>query len=94
MADQVVYYAVKYDALSLEADPDKENRPGRSRSYKDFSIEPPQPMEPGYTTQEEAEEYVKTLNEGAKKGEQVDIILANGEHYVGPRFIYVFAAGV
>jgi len=32
---------------------------------------------------------VAKLNESAAKGEQVDITLANGSRYAGPRYTYV-----
>jgi len=86
MEQKTKYCVVKYDNLSLEADPE---RPGRSRSYSDGNVAAPQAFEKQYDDPEECKVEVARLNESAAKGEQVDITLANGSRYTGPRYTYV-----
>ena len=78
------FYVVKYDALSFEADPD---RPGRSRSYAYDEVSPPTPIGEGYPTREAAVKAAEGLM-GTSRGGEVELDMANGEHYKGPRYYY------
>lgn len=79
------FYAVKYDALSFEADPE---RPGRSRSYAYDEVCPPTPVGEGYLDRDAAVKAVEGLMSTAR-GEEVEVDMANGEHYKGPRYYYI-----
>lgn len=79
------YCIVKYDNLSLESDPE---RPGRSRSYADSTVEAPRAFERYYDTPEACQKDIDKLMEKSR-GEDIDIILANGENYKGPRYNYI-----
>ena len=83
------YFAVKVDIKSLASDPDN---PGHSLAYRDFDINPPELLEPGYDTMTEAVTAVTALmNNG--RGEEVEVTLANGSQYKGPRYFYYTANG-
>jgi hypothetical protein len=84
MAGERKYCVVKYDIMSLESDPE---RPGRSRSYENRDIAAPRPMDGEYDTVEEATAEVDKLMAGPR-GDEIDITLANGQQYKGPRYMY------
>lgn len=81
------YCIVKYDNLSLEIDPE---RPGHSRSYADAGVAAPQAFERLYDTADECQADVDKLMKTGR-GEDIDITLANGERYRGPRYNYIVA---
>lgn len=81
------YCIVKYDNLSLEMDPDY---PGHSRSYEDMDVSPPQAFERVYDSKEECDKDVEKLM-SSSRGEDIDIVLANGQNYRGPRYTYIAA---
>lgn len=83
----VGYCIVKYDNLSLEIDPD---RPGHSRSYNDPNVAAPSASERVYESEKECNEDAEKLN-ATGGGEEIDITLANGAHYKGPRYTYIVA---
>lgn len=80
---------VKYDNLSFERDPDPE-RPGRSRSYSNPGVAAPQPFEEVYQDRNVCQAEADRLSATAG-GEEIDIVLANGKQYKGPRYTYVVA---
>lgn len=79
------YCVVKYDNLSLERDPE---RPGRSRSYSERDVAAPQAFDTTYDTVDECREQLEKLN-NTSRGEDIDIVLANGSRYSGPRYTFV-----
>ena len=81
------YCIVKYDNLSLEIDPE---RPGHSRSYGNLEVAAPQAFERTYDSAEECQKDADKLMATAR-GEEIDITLANGSHYKGPRYNYIVA---
>lgn len=86
MAD-IRYCIVKYDNLSLEIDP---KRPGHSRSYENADVVAPQAFEKTYDTRELCQADADRLME-TSRGEDIDIVLANGSRYKGPRYNYIVA---
>lgn len=84
------YYAVKYDVRSLEADPE---RPGRSLSYSDRDVAAPVILDKRFDTPEEAGAYIDELMAG-DRGEEVELTLANGGKYKGPRYIYTMGSSI
>lgn len=87
MEDEGRFCVVKYDNLSLEADPDPD-RPGRSRSYEDRDVSAPHPLDTKYPTLEDAKNVADSLNK-TYGGEIIEITLANGMQYKGPRYTFV-----
>lgn len=81
------YCIVKYDNLSLEIDPE---RPGHSRSYANPDVVAPQAFDKVYPTSDECQVEVDKLM-STSRGEEIDITLANGSHYKGPRYTYIVA---
>lgn len=81
------YCIVKYDNLSLEIDPE---RPGHSRSYANPDVVAPQAFDKVYQTADECQVDVDKLM-ATGRGEEIDITLANGSHYKGPRYTYIVA---
>lgn len=84
------YYAVKYDVRSFEADPE---RPGRSLSYENRDIVAPAIIDKRFDTPEGAQAYIDTLMAG-DRGEEVELTLANGGHYKGPRYFYTMGSSI
>lgn len=82
------FYAVKYDVRSLEADPE---RPGRSLSYGNPEVAPPSIIDKPFGTREEAAEFIDQLMAG-NRGEEVELTLANGGKYKGPRYIFTMGS--
>lgn len=87
MGRKLKYNVIKYDNLSFEGDPE---RPGHSRSYDNPDVNAPLASEKYFDDKAEVEGIVAALNADlSKRSETIDITLANGQHYVGPRFTYV-----
>ena len=87
MARKLKYNVIKYDNLSFESDPE---RPGHSRSYGNPDVNAPLASELYFNDIEEYRRIVDRLNgDSDKRGETIDIVLANGKRYTGPRFTYV-----
>jgi hypothetical protein len=83
------YFAVRVDITSMAADKDN---PGHSLHYSDLSVEAPMLMEPSYGTLKEAADRVNELMQKGR-GEQIEVDLPNGEHYIGPRYFYYTTKG-
>lgn len=84
------YYAVKYDVRSFEADPE---RPGRSLSYENSDIAAPEIIDKRFDTPESAQAYIDALMKG-DRGEEVELTLANGGQYKGPRYFYTMGSSI
>lgn len=83
------YFVVKVDILSLTADPDN---PGHSVAYTNRKVAAPELLEPSYDNMSEAVAAVEKLMESGR-GEDIEITLANGQAYKGPRYFYYTAQG-
>ena len=81
------YCIVKYDNLSLEIDPE---RPGHSRSYGNPDVAAPQAFERTYDDRESCQADADKLK-ATGGGEEIEITLANGAQYKGPRYNYIVA---
>jgi hypothetical protein len=83
------HFAVRVDIMSLAANTE---RPGHSLDYHDFKVEAPLLLEPSYETHAEAAERVTELMRSSR-GETIDVTLANGQRYNGPRYFYYTTKG-
>lgn len=75
------FWVVRYDIKSLK----------KGATYTDMGVESPFFMRPNYNFYECAEAKMNDLNKSAQGTETIEIELANGKHYKGPRYVYRIA---
>lgn len=83
----IKYCIVKFDNLSLKEDP---GRPGRSLPNEQTGASSPIPLEGRYDNPADCiadiDKLMRTAE--ARGSENIDIMLANGSRYIGPRYTY------
>lgn len=85
----MAFYVVRYDLNSMAEDPE---RPGHAVGYTDPSVNAPEPLDPPYGDAGEARAKIEEMK-STGGGETIEITLANGKPYKGPRYMYCIAVG-
>lgn len=86
----MAYFVVRYDVTGMAEDPEN---PGHAVPFMNGNdVVAPQPLEPSYDTIEAAIAASNELS-GSNCDEEVELTLANGKPYKGPRYIYRIGQG-